>query len=176
MSKKCNVCLEIKPFSEFYKHKQCKDGYRPDCKKCKKELTYNQQKEWRENNKEEIAKRNKISKEKSKCEHGRRKGECRICSDNPIKYIIQCMIYHSKNCDKKNKYDENNFIDKSFLELLFQNQTTCYYCGVHFEYINFTNDFVTIERINNNIGHTKDNCTLACWKCNNKRLSNQTTD
>lgn len=34
-TKRCIVCNEVKPISDFYKHKGNKDGYRNDCIKCK---------------------------------------------------------------------------------------------------------------------------------------------
>jgi 5-methylcytosine-specific restriction endonuclease McrA len=30
-------------------------------------------------------------------------------------------------------------------------------------------DRMTIERMDNRVGHIKENCVLACWKCNNQR-------
>ena len=44
--KKCSICGELKPFSEFHKDKCSKDGLHSWCKICKKE--------YRENNKEKI--------------------------------------------------------------------------------------------------------------------------
>lgn len=32
----CTKCHEVKPLTSFYKQSKCKDGYRPDCKTCKK--------------------------------------------------------------------------------------------------------------------------------------------
>ena len=46
--KKCSKCGEIKPYSEFYKHKSISDGHRPDCKEC----TNKRSKNWSQNNKE----------------------------------------------------------------------------------------------------------------------------
>lgn len=36
MNKKCNKCNEVKPLTEFYKDKSKNDGYRAECKSCKK--------------------------------------------------------------------------------------------------------------------------------------------
>lgn len=32
--KQCNKCKEFKPFTEFNKHKTCKDGYNTYCRPC----------------------------------------------------------------------------------------------------------------------------------------------
>lgn len=32
--KRCSKCGELKPLTEFYKAKGCRDGHRPDCKAC----------------------------------------------------------------------------------------------------------------------------------------------
>jgi len=53
--KKCNTCLETKPFQNFAKNKRQKDGHHYVCKSCRKEYNTNNQKnikEYRENNKE----------------------------------------------------------------------------------------------------------------------------
>lgn len=56
MNKTCNKCGVSKPLDEFYNHKDCKDGKRPDCKECviKRRRIYSQE------HREEIAERSKI--------------------------------------------------------------------------------------------------------------------
>lgn len=36
MNRKCSQCQNLKPTSDFYKHKLGRDGYRAECKECSK--------------------------------------------------------------------------------------------------------------------------------------------
>jgi hypothetical protein len=47
-TKKCTDCGEVKPITEFYKHKETADGYRGSCKECCKKQAI----QWNQNNKE----------------------------------------------------------------------------------------------------------------------------
>jgi len=131
------------------------------------------------------------------CEHGRRRCECKECGggsicdhnrlrntckecmshEQKIEYIQKKMIYSSRHHDKEyNRYDADNFIDKCFLEGLFEDSENCHYCGVEFTYNEKIATFVTIERLNNSIGHIKSNCVLACWDCNSRHKSRDESD
>ena len=108
------------------------------------------------------------------CEHNRRKNQCKDCmtDQEKIQYIQKRMITSSRQADKKkNRYDANNFIDKCFLEGLFEDTKNCYYCNQEFTYNECCDSFVTIERLNNSIGHIKSNCVLACFFCNIRHKS-----
>lgn len=35
----CTKCKQIKPFAEFHRHKDCKDGFNSVCKECRKPLS-----------------------------------------------------------------------------------------------------------------------------------------
>jgi hypothetical protein len=108
------------------------------------------------------------------CPCGKQISQCKIHSD-PIAVTIKTMIGGSKQKDKKyNRYDANNFIDRCFLEDLIENQTNCYWsdCNTPLQYITYTNNLATIERLDNSIGHIKSNCVLACKSCNCKVKSN----
>lgn len=37
--KKCRICGEVLPITEFYKQESCADGYETKCKACKKLLS-----------------------------------------------------------------------------------------------------------------------------------------
>lgn len=108
------------------------------------------------------------------CEHNKRKSRCKDCmtQDERIEFIIKTMVSSSRTSDKeKDRYDANNFIDKPFLEGLFEDSNTCHYCDIPFTYNEYIGTFVTIERLDNSIGHIKSNCVLACWSCNNRHQS-----
>jgi hypothetical protein len=108
------------------------------------------------------------------CEHGRQRGTCKDCmnDEQKIEYIQKTMIKHSRQADKKsNRYDPDHFIDKPFLEGLFEDSQNCHYCGVQFTHNEKIGTLVTIERLNNSIGHIKSNCVLACWDCNTRHKS-----
>jgi hypothetical protein len=103
------------------------------------------------------------------CEHGKIRSYCKECmnDEQKIEFIKKSMISNSRSNDKKkDRYDANNFIDHCFLTGLFEDSTNCHYCSVEFTYNELCNTFVTIERLNNSIGHIKSNCVLACWHCN----------
>jgi hypothetical protein len=108
------------------------------------------------------------------CECGKRKSYCKVCND-PIKVTIITMIKNSRFSDKKNnRFDVYHFIDTDFLRGLIEDQPNCYWsdCNIPLQYITFTNNLATIERLDNSIGHIKTNCTLACKSCNCKVKSN----
>ena len=102
------------------------------------------------------------------CPHKKPFHNCKNCSD-PKKITITRMIVHSKEKDiKYNRYDANNFIDKCFIEILIEESMKCHYCKKEMQLIEFNDELCTIERLDNNVGHIKSNCVLACKECNNK--------
>lgn len=105
------------------------------------------------------------------CHHNRQKSHCKDCmnDEKKIEFIQKTMISGSRYKDKKyNRYDADNFIDKCFLEGLFEDSNRCHYCDVEFTYNERCDTLVSIERLNNSIGHIKSNCVLACLSCNLK--------
>jgi len=163
MYKTCNRCKKDKLIENFInvENVECKQ-----CYKCRKR-----------NKKCEHGRRKSRCKEcggGSICEHGRRKDNCKFCGDE-IKITIGLMIRHSKFNDKKNnRYDQTNFIDKCFVKNLIEDcEDKCYYCKCELQYIDFTGNLATIERIDNKIGHIKGNCVIACRTCNYARVGDK---
>ena len=112
------------------------------------------------------------------CEHDKERRYCKICSD-PIRITIKNMISSAKYSDKKyNRYDAVNFVDKCFVKNLLEDYTHCYYedCKRELQIMDNNNSLVSLERINNNLGHIKSNCVICCLSCNHARKSNSTTE
>ena len=105
-----------------------------------------------------------------KCPCGVQLNNCKKCS-NPLKIIIKNWLTNSKTADKKrNHYDANNFIDKDFCKSLIEDYKKCYYCLIDLQYIEYNETLATIERLNNDIGHIKSNCVIACRTCNFSKI------
>lgn len=74
---------------------------------------------------------------------------------------------------QKHKYDDDRFVDLNFvIQLLHEKSLKCFYCreSVYLFY-NFVreNKQWTLERIDNSMGHNKDNVEIACLLCNLRR-------
>jgi hypothetical protein len=82
------------------------------------------------------------------------------------------MVQGSKQHDiKYNRYDESNFITYDYVQgLITQSNDQCYYCDVQLQYIDFSADLGTIERIDNSLGHIMGNCVIACRTCNYSKV------
>lgn len=87
-----------------------------------------------------------------------------------IKSKISCYKQQDKT---KKKIDINSFVDYvTVLKLLEQCELKCHYCDCHiFVFYNLVRESKqwTLDRIDNNIGHNKNNLVVACLECNLKR-------
>jgi len=109
----------------------------------------------------------------SVCKHKKQLTSCKQCSD-PVKVTIKHMIISSRQSDKKYKrFDPVKFIDTDFIQGLLDDYKNCYWCKVKMQCITYCKTLTTIERLNNKLGHNKDNCVLACLSCNAKKISNK---
>ena len=109
------------------------------------------------------------------CEHGKIRDICKICGDE-IHITIMKWVHQSKTKDKKyNRFDETNYIDYEFCKNLIQESGKfCYYCDIELQYIEYNSTLATIERLDNDIGHIRDNCVIACRTCNLSRVGDRT--
>jgi hypothetical protein len=98
-----------------------------------------------------------------------------LLSDNKI-FIqeIKHKISSYKNQDiSKNILSPSDFITFEYvIELLRSSNLTCYYCyqSVYILYEMVRENMQwTLDRIDNNIGHNKENVIISCLECNLKR-------
>lgn len=100
------------------------------------------------------------------CPHRIQKQQCKKCSDAK-QVTIKMMIQNSKRTDiRLGFYDANNFIDKCYIEMLMDESMECPYCDVPMIVTEYSLNLVTVERIDNSVGHIKSNCMLCCLSCN----------
>ena len=82
------------------------------------------------------------------------------------------IVSGSRSSDKaKDRFESQGFLTKEFVlnQRVVQNNK-CFYCNKEMQIKNRQlSDGLTIERLNNRIGHTMSNCVLACYKCNMAR-------
>lgn len=84
---------------------------------------------------------------------------------------INAKISGYKSQDKVKKlYDENNFVDFETIKAQLVNcDLKCYYCNEEiallYENVRYKKQW-SIDRIDNSLGHNKDNFVIACLECN----------
>jgi hypothetical protein len=98
------------------------------------------------------------------CHHNTRYHDCPECTD-PLVRRATAIIHSSRISDKK----KNRICDIDFRWAI--NQITqnpkCNYCDIELQYLApYLPNHATIDRKNDTLGHTKDNCVIACRGCN----------
>jgi len=153
-------CVKCRDYQKTYadKNRDKKKQYYQE----NKEVLKKQNKQNYEENKEEILEKQKQTYQENKIE-------------NPLHFKFNIMIKNSKTADKKYNriYDKEEYINEDFLNELWINQNgKCYYecCNVELS-LEFNKDYknptqISIQRLNNELSHLKDNCVLSCYKCN----------
>jgi hypothetical protein len=96
-----------------------------------------------------------------------------------IKQQINQKIYGYRSQDiEKRIFDIDHFIDfEGVLDLIIKSNNHCYYCKetVHLLYENVREPKQwTLDRINNKLGHNKNNLLIACLNCNLRRRTMHT--
>ena len=93
---------------------------------------------------------------------------------NEIEREINRKISSYKKQDEKMKrYEKNTFIlFDEVVEKLVASKLTCHYCYTKLWLVNYKKREAsqwTLDRIDNEIQHSCDNCVVSCYKCNIKR-------
>jgi hypothetical protein len=102
------------------------------------------------------------------CEHKRQRAYCKQCTD-PQKVLIENWIKHSNQCDKLRK-QETNITREFCAKIIAESGNCCCYCAVELQMLERTPNMMTIERIDNRLGHIIGNCRIACFYCNAARV------
>lgn len=90
---------------------------------------------------------------------------------NIMKREIKNKIQGYKQQDKKNRcFDTHFFISlDDVISMLISSRLKCYYCKnntvILYNKSKQTNQW-TLDRIDNNQGHNRENCVISCLKCN----------
>jgi hypothetical protein len=103
-------------------------------------------------------------KTKDYCPCGVREHDCTNCRD-PIVRRVSSIITGSRIADKK----KGRKCDLDFTTVLNKIIDTerCIYCDIPLQYIApYLPNHATIDRVDDDIGHTIDNCVIACRRCN----------
>ena len=90
-----------------------------------------------------------------------------------VKKEVERKINGYKNQDqKKKKLDKNLITYEECLEKLVISKLKCYYCKkdclLTYENVRESKQW-TLDRLDNSIGHSKENVVICCLKCNLKR-------
>jgi len=106
---------------------------------------------------------------KNKCEHGKRRPECKLCTD-PYEVTTKRMMRNSQIYDRHH----NRFYNLTYdhVRQILTDTTNCPYCNTTLQYMNRAPDLASLERIDNTKGHTDENTIICCYKCNCKKVSN----
>jgi len=105
---------------------------------------------------------------------------CQIPTDGSTP-LEECMIqelqkkisgYKAQDVHKK-LFDPEKIVDlNDVIQLLQDSKMICFYCNSHvhvlYEIVREVNQW-TLDRVNNSLGHNRDNVIIACLKCNLNR-------
>jgi hypothetical protein len=106
--------------------------------------------------------------------HDKTNQEVMLQEKNILNQEIERKISSYKQQDLlKNKYNETEFIDTDcILKKLIDCDMQCFYCNcqmvILYEIVRELTQW-SVDRINNDEGHNKDNFVIACLNCNIKR-------
>ena len=139
-TKLCRICGKEKPLLEMdTTTKNGKDYYRSRCRACCNE----RRKRWKDRNPQKYTEGQKVLMEERKRQ--------RASNEEQDKYIY----WDSRAFDRKAGFD--NDLDRGFIRGLIQHG--CRYCGE-------TSLRMTLDRVDNSQGHTRDNVVPCCIRCN----------
>lgn len=167
-SVKILMCFECREYNKYMNKKYILEN---------KEKCNEYSKNYRQKNKKMLIEKGKLSF-KNRSPQTREKKIIQLRKyrrNNLIKCILRSCLKH----DVVHKL--NNDINEQFIRQLLTNQNKkCFYCKLEVKEIINNNDNknlqLSIDRIDSNIGHKKDNCVISCLFCNFAKSSSLVED
>jgi hypothetical protein len=89
---------------------------------------------------------------------------------NNIKRKLNAHVKSDKQQSLRNDLDIKSILDKHKKQ-----EGLCALCSEEYmcsNYLRFSNNQFSIDRIDSKLGHTKDNCQLVCFGCNRQKGNN----
>lgn len=159
MTKKCPKCKAAKELNEFYVSKKTKDGYRSWCKSCGKSDNAKREPSYNESRRNYRA----VHKEES------RKNKINYYNNNKAKILEKNSKWRQTVNGRLLSYKVSAIKRKILWELTFIEfesfwQVPCYYCGSAI-------DTIGIDRKDNKLGYSINNCVSCCSKCNRMKMN-----
>ena len=167
--KRCPKCTETKPVAEFYTSDKYDGGYSVYCRICYRILNAKRNPEqkqrktvdmvdyYRKNRKEILAKQ-AIARRKSQ-------------ANDPASH-------RAKKFFDGNRTDVAPDITQTYLAELFRTTTHCQCCGTELSlvyepresrHLRSNPKSPSIDRVDNQIGYTRENIAVICWGCNYRK-------
>lgn len=181
--KKCTVCKEVKPMSEFYKDSRCRDGCYTKCKKCHAAAV----KKWQANNIAKFKELNKNWKRAHKKQRAEKSREWAMAHPelshergkrSREKYPETSRNWRKNNLDKIRNYAQirrariigngGNLTVEEWNAILDFYGHKCLCCGR--DDVKLTMDHVI--PIFHGGTHTADNVQPLCGSCNSRKKDN----
>jgi len=98
------------------------------------------------------------------CEHEVRSHDCYLCQC-PLTRRATAMITGSRVSDKKHSRVCNLDFQTVFNKIC--DTPNCTWCGIEMQTNNpYLDDFMTCDRVSDDLGHLNSNTVIACRKCN----------
>lgn len=163
----CVFCREEKDYTNFYKDRSKKTGYRPRCKKCdllsrdKKKRAEYEKKYWdkRRNDKRKIV----LKSYYANIDHHKKKRKQYLKTDSG-------KSKHRKYNQNRRSRLKNAFVEEvEPIEIYREQDGVCYLCGKFLEFSDIELDHVV--PLSRGGLHEKSNIRIACVRCNRSKGS-----
>jgi 5-methylcytosine-specific restriction endonuclease McrA len=173
--KKCVICKELKPLSEFFKSVCEKDSLSRDCKICNRarakqwlkdnpEKHKESRKKYNERNKEKIANYKKVWAEKNK--EKRRESHLRWKANHPEKAKAVRINYENKRRAWENNC-KNKVTTEQINELIDKSSNICFWCDMEIPAGQMHLDH--IYPLSKGGENSINNLVVSCADCNKRK-------